>query len=150
MVKEIQSPSSILTYKQCPRKYYYQYNLHLPTKPSIHLVRGNIVHEVLEHFFTIDLNSVDEKDFEFGFRSYLSAHLLKAWKNSSAKLIKLGLTSQQLEFYLLESLKMLNIFVENFAKKLRKEMHKRDFKAAFKALTPSVEEEIVNSELKIS
>ena len=49
----MQSPSSINTYKQCPRKHFYQYILNLPTKPSIYLIRGSIVHEVLEKFFDI-------------------------------------------------------------------------------------------------
>ena len=52
------SPSSILTYKQCPRKFYYQYVEKLPTKKSFALVRGSIVHSVIEDFFKID---VEEK-----------------------------------------------------------------------------------------
>jgi ATP-dependent helicase/DNAse subunit B len=67
MPKRVQSPSSINTYNQCPRKYYYQYILKLPTRPSIHLVRGNIAHSVLEDFFSIThltLESVMEEGFE--------------------------------------------------------------------------------------
>ena len=44
----VQSPSSIITYRQCPRKYYYHYIENLPTKPSIHTIRGKIVHSVLQ------------------------------------------------------------------------------------------------------
>ena len=49
--KKVQSPSSIKTYKQCPRKYYYSYILGLEQPPNVHTVRGNIAHSVLEHFF---------------------------------------------------------------------------------------------------
>ena len=35
MPKRVQSPSSISTYKQCPRKYFYQYVLKLPTQGNI-------------------------------------------------------------------------------------------------------------------
>ena len=66
MVKRVQSPSSINTFLQCPRKYYYQYIEKLPTKPSIHTVRGNIAHSTLEHFYALDVSSFThyEKDFK--------------------------------------------------------------------------------------
>ena len=49
------SVSSLKTYKDCPRKYYYNYIL----KPEIvkrdwaHLILGNFIHEVLEFFHNI-------------------------------------------------------------------------------------------------
>ncbi|MFH0714507.1 MAG: PD-(D/E)XK nuclease family protein, partial [Candidatus Diapherotrites archaeon] len=45
------SPSAIATFSQCPRKFYYVYVERLPTKPTPHLVRGRILHKVLEDFF---------------------------------------------------------------------------------------------------
>jgi RecB family exonuclease len=150
MAKRIQSPSSILTFKQCPRKYFYSYILKLPTRPSIHLIRGSIVHEVLEKFFTIDLNAIDSKEFRFGFRSYVTANLLKLWKNNSTKLSKLNLTMDQLQDYLLDSQNMLNTFVENFSTRLDEKIKETDdLPKAFKLLTPSVEESIQSAELKV-
>lgn len=45
------SPSSINTYRRCPRQYYYSYILKIPTRPSIHLLKGSIIHRVLENLF---------------------------------------------------------------------------------------------------
>ena len=53
MARKFESPSSINTYKQCPRKYYYTYITKYPTLPSIHLIRGNVAHSALEHFYDI-------------------------------------------------------------------------------------------------
>ena len=58
-MKRVQSPSSINTYFQCPRKYYYIYNMKLKTSPSIHLVRGLVAHKVLENFFTIQPEAIE-------------------------------------------------------------------------------------------
>lgn len=44
------SASSIKTYKQCHRKYYFQYIEKLPKKEWAHLDLGNFVHKVLEIF----------------------------------------------------------------------------------------------------
>ncbi|MBU4374327.1 MAG: PD-(D/E)XK nuclease family protein [Euryarchaeota archaeon] len=150
MAKRIQSPSSINTYKQCPRRYFYLYALRLPTKPSIHLIRGSIVHEVLENFFDININSLDKKDYKFGFRSYILAHLSKLWKQNSSKFSKLSLTKEQIEHYFVESHEMLNNFIESFSEKLEKRLKKtNDLEESFKQLTPFVEEEIVNQELAV-
>jgi CRISPR/Cas system-associated exonuclease Cas4 (RecB family) len=44
------SASSIKTFEQCPRKYYYNYIERRPRKSWPHLDLGNFVHEVLEKF----------------------------------------------------------------------------------------------------
>lgn len=44
------SPSSVKTYEQCPRKYYYNYIKKLPKKEMIHLHLGTFCHDVLEQF----------------------------------------------------------------------------------------------------
>lgn len=46
------STSSIKTYEQCPRKYYFTYisKPEIPAKDWSHLTLGNFVHEVLEFF----------------------------------------------------------------------------------------------------
>ena len=48
--KRILSPTAINTYLSCPRKFYLRYIKKLKTKPSIYLVRGSVVHKVLELF----------------------------------------------------------------------------------------------------
>ena len=118
MARRLQSPSSINLYKQCPRKYFYQYNLKLPTRPSIHLIRGFVVHEVLEEFFNIDINSLDKDDYKYGFMSYVNGKFTKLWKNNKEKLLKLRLTLDDIDFYYLDSREMLSNFVESFSLKL--------------------------------
>lgn len=56
MPKDIKlSPSSINTWFMCKRKYYNKYVLKLPEKQTIDLVRGSIIHKVLEDIFTIKI-----------------------------------------------------------------------------------------------
>lgn len=45
------SPSSINTYLQCPREYYRLYIAKIKPPKNIHLIKGSIVHSVLENFF---------------------------------------------------------------------------------------------------
>ncbi|MCK5283409.1 MAG: PD-(D/E)XK nuclease family protein [Nanoarchaeota archaeon] len=150
MAKRIQSPSSINLYNQCPRRYFYQYILKLPTKPSIHLIRGSVVHKVLEKFFSIDINAIDKKEYEFGLRSYVKALFLKSWKNKAGELAKLSMTNEQLEHYLVDSLNMLSNFVNQFCIKLDEKIKKtHDLSKAFKQLVPSVEEALVSKELSV-
>ena len=46
----ILSPTAINTYLSCPRKFYLRYIKKLRTRPSIHLIRGQIVHQTLHQF----------------------------------------------------------------------------------------------------
>jgi ATP-dependent helicase/DNAse subunit B len=144
------SPSSINLYKQCPRKFFYQYILRLPTKPSIHLIRGSIVHEVLEKFFSLNPDDISKEDYKFFFKSYLTANLFKLWKNNQKKLAALKMTNYQLEQYLVDSQNMLTNFVDMFSSKLKKRITMTgSFDQAFKELTPIVEEKLVNEELGV-
>lgn len=149
MARRIESPSSINLYKQCPRKYFYRYILKLPTAVSIHLIRGKIVHSILERFFEIDIDQLDPQDFESGFRSYVLALLTKLWKENEKGFSKLQMTSEELELYFIDSHKMLVGFIEQFSKKLREKIKTNDLKKAFQLLTPSIEEEIVNTDLEV-
>ena len=48
--KRILSPTAINTYMSCPRKFYFRYIKKYQTRPSIHLIRGQIVHKTLHQF----------------------------------------------------------------------------------------------------
>ncbi|GAC1529428.1 MAG: hypothetical protein NVS3B12_02700 [Acidimicrobiales bacterium] len=43
------SPSSISTWKQCPKRFFFEKILRLETEPGLEAVCGSFVHEVLEH-----------------------------------------------------------------------------------------------------
>lgn len=79
MAKRVQSPSSINVYKQCPRRYFYQYILKLPTKDNIHSVKGKIAHSVLEKFFDMDITHFKEEDYKKELSYYLKNLFNAIW-----------------------------------------------------------------------
>ena len=60
------SPSSVKTYEQCPRKYYYNYIKKLPKKDFTHLDLGTFCHDVLEQFHIALPNTTIVCNFEDG------------------------------------------------------------------------------------
>lgn len=135
--KKVQSPSSIKTYKQCPRKYYYSYILELEQPPNVHTVRGNIAHSALEHFFDIDTTLMSMDNYGPHLRLVMQHLLLKEWQNYKPKLDKLELTQDTQMHYFEETLMMLFNWLELFCRKL--ENKEGTFQERFKILTPTRE-----------
>ena len=142
----IQSPSSINTYKQCPRKYYYSYIEKLPSRPSIHLIRGKIVHSVLEHFFKIDIKKLPQENFMFVLKIFINDMLQQFWSNGEKEFEQLPLSKQQLDFYHIETKDMVNNWYANFLRKLAIEMKEYSIPASFQRLTPKAEVEYKSQE----
>jgi CRISPR/Cas system-associated exonuclease Cas4 (RecB family) len=93
---------------------------------------------------------IDKENYNFGLKNYANACFLREWKKNLERLNKLGLSSEQLEHYLIESMQMISKFVDNFSIKLGKEISRtNDLKAAFENLKPIVEEEIINTDLQV-
>ena len=147
--KRIQSPSSINTYRQCPRKYYYQYVLKLETLPSIHLIRGSVTHSVLEDFFRIDVAHLSPTNFEYELQVITQDMFHQEWNRAEKELQKLKLVPVQIQFYFDETKFMLQYWVNKFIKKLKHEMKLFSLADAFKRLTPLREEEYVSQELGV-
>ena len=141
-IKRVQSASSINTYKQCPRKYFYQYVLELPTSDSIHLVRGNIAHSALEHFFQININHIDENNYSQQLKIAMQELLIFHWKDEKERLDKLKLNEDKIKFYFEETLHMLVSWVDLFCKKVKGT--KLPFKEAFAYLTPIAEQHFIS------
>jgi len=137
MEKRVQSPSSIKTYKQCPRKYYYAYILELEQPANIHTVRGNIAHDVLEKFFDENISEVTMDDYGPKLKLKLQQMLLAEWQNYKKELDKLKLTQEQQMHYFEETMMMLFNWLEQFCKKL--EQKEGTFQERFLALTPERE-----------
>lgn len=146
--RRIQSPSSILTYKQCPRKYYYHYIVGLPTSPSIHLVRGKVAHEVLENFFDLNTSDITMQDYELKLKETLQSELFKSWQKYQKEFDKLDLTKDKLKFYFEETLMMLFNWLEIFIKKI-KSFDSLSFKEIFEKLTPLREQHFISKELGV-
>ena len=90
MAKRTQSPSSINTYRQCPRRYYYQYILKLPTGENIHFVKGKIVHSVLEKFFDIDVQHFKHENYKNELSYYLKNLFNAFWLKNLEKFEDIG------------------------------------------------------------
>ncbi len=145
----VQSPSSINTFRQCPRKYFYQYIEKLPSRPSIHLIRGQIVHSALEEFFTINPNALSTDFFEFELQMILIELFTKHWTKNKDQLRCLGLSDDQLSFYRIETITMLKSWHTQFVKKLQLGMKELPLPAAYQKLTPQTEQHFKSEELGI-
>lgn len=142
----VQSPSSIGCFKQCPRKYYYQYIAKIETKPNVHQVRGNIAHKVLEVFFDQDASKLSLDSFELGLMERMQELLLKEWNNAAAQLTKLGLTDAQRQFYFEDTLLMLLNWLNHFVRKIY--TMEGSFPERFLKLTPLREQMMASDSLK--
>lgn len=150
MAARIQSPNSINTYNQCPRRYYYQYILNIEKKvPSIHLQRGKIVHEALEEFFKIDIKNISGNHFEFELKIILQNLFKQKWEASKKELEKIDLTSEQLDFYYEESIVMLNNWFKNFLGQLKPKIMVYGIKEGFKIVQPITEMHIISNKHQV-
>lgn len=70
------SASKIKSYLQCPLKFKYQVLLRIPDKPSVSLIKGSIIHQVLD---TLGKERLDgrEPDIDAGIR-----HARELWENA--------------------------------------------------------------------
>ncbi|MBN2420960.1 PD-(D/E)XK nuclease family protein [Candidatus Woesearchaeota archaeon] len=142
-IKRVQSASSINTFKQCPRKYFYQYVLALPIVENIYQIRGNIAHDALEHFFQININHINEKNFEKELKIAMQELLIFHWRKEKERLDKLKLEPAKIKFYFEETLHMLIGWVDLFCKKIK--TTKKSFKDAFEFLTPIAEQYFISN-----
>lgn len=130
----IQSPSSISTYQKCPRKYYYSYIEHLPSKPSIAQVRGTIAHAVLEKFFNINVDSVSRDNFANFFRNSVQDLLVSEWKSSQKEFEQISISKADEMFYFEETLMMIFGWLEHFIQRVSVESG--SVPEVFRKLTP--------------
>ncbi|MFC1753899.1 RecB family exonuclease [Thermoproteota archaeon] len=141
MPRRIESPSSINTYKQCPRKYFYQYIRKLPTFPNIHTVRGNIVHSALEKFFDIDPASLDPLKYMPELAAFLSNLFDACWRKKANELEKVTCSEEQERKFYDESKMMLGNWLNAFFDDLKLKMHEKSFIDAFNEVKPTEMEE---------
>ena len=146
MAKRIESPSSINTFKQCHRKYYYQYLAKLPTLPNIHQVRGNIAHSVLENFYNIDSSSLTPENYTSKFKTSIQKLLVHYWNHYQPKLKELHLHPDQERFYFEETMLMLMNWINHFMEELNAKITEKNISVqeAFQLLTPLREQKFVS------
>ncbi|MBS3116232.1 PD-(D/E)XK nuclease family protein [Candidatus Woesearchaeota archaeon] len=143
MTKRIESPSSINTFKQCKRKYYYQYIEKLPTISNIHQVRGNIAHATLEDFFDIDISSFSQDNYDFKLKAAAQKLFFQKWQAQGPQLKLLQLHKDQERFYFEETMLMIMNWTNHLIEDLNKiiSQKKVSIQEAFQELTPIREQE---------
>jgi putative RecB family exonuclease len=109
------SPTAINTYLQCPRKFYLRYIKKLPTRPSIHLIRGKIVHRTIHDFHTRNPEMSPQTPLH-AVRSELLELFRERWHEAQESLNSLGLTGEEIQFYRDDSERMLMNFSHWFVK----------------------------------
>ena len=150
MPKRIESPSSINTFLQCPRKYYFQYIEKLPTFANINTLRGNIVHSTLENFFKQDLAGVDENNFRDEFVKEIQRIFFVEWGKKSKELKELNLSKNELKFCFEETMMMLVNWCNYFVEEMKLMLEKREnIEDAFNAVKPITEQEFVSEEMLV-
>src|SRR3989344_3187874 len=148
LMTRIESPSSINTYNQCARKYYYSYIERLPTKDNIHTVRGKIVHSALEKFFKINPENLPENDYENVLRAVLADIFNKEWRSEYEKLVRvLDRSPLMVHHYYTDTIKMINNWIEMFIDKIKS--IDKPAKDAFKELIPITEHKLVSEEFRV-
>ncbi|MBI4152149.1 PD-(D/E)XK nuclease family protein [Candidatus Woesearchaeota archaeon] len=148
MAKRVESPSSINTFKQCKRKYYYQYIQKLPTQSNIHQVRGNIAHSTLENFYNLDTSALTEENFARKCKESIQTFCLHYWKKAQNQLHQLSLSPDQERFYFEETMLMLMNWTNHFVEDLSSLTKKKNLSVqeAFLELTPVREQEYASKE----
>ncbi|MBT5924231.1 hypothetical protein HOH30_00735 [Candidatus Woesearchaeota archaeon] len=124
MAKRVESPSSINTFKQCKRKYYYNYIKKLPGVPNIHQVRGNMVHTILENFYDIDTSSFTRENYQLKCKEIIQKLSLHYWKQYEPKIKALHLSQDKERFYFEESMLMVMNWMNHFITDMEKVMEK--------------------------
>ena len=113
--KRILSPTAINTYLSCPRKFYLRYIKRLRTRPSIYLIRGQIVHKTICQFHRSHPRI--ETGMPLGkIRDELLGIFNELWEKADYQLNSLGLSKEQIEFYHDDSELMLFNFSHWFYK----------------------------------
>lgn len=144
-----ESSSSINTFRQCPRKYYYTYKLKLPTKDSIATITGKAVHDALEKFFKIDLNEINQDKFEIEVEHYLLKLFHDNWVEAVPKLLALKIDKDQIVQYYSDSQYMLSNFLTKFCGEIRVHLSNMNFSQAFEMVRPLTEVYILSKEYNV-
>jgi len=144
MTRELHSPSSINTYNQCPRKYFYRYIMEIETGKSIYLVRGGIIHKVLEEFFKINPKTIDPANYSRELMNRATELFIRNWEDNKADLHGCELSMEELYEYYTDSMTMLKQWVNSFCERLGQELWSCTFAEAFNKHRPETEVHLIS------
>jgi CRISPR/Cas system-associated exonuclease Cas4 (RecB family) len=140
MAPRIQSPSSINYYKMCPRCYYYRYIKKVQLPGSIHLLRGNLVHNALEDFFKVGITSIHKEHYEMELNIILQSLFKTKWDEAKSELDELGLNEKQQQFYFQESVNMINNWFARLISRVNRRAERTNLEESFNTFKPLTEE----------
>lgn len=147
----VESPTSILVYMQCPRKYYYRYVKRLEQKPSIHLIVGNVVHSTIASFHNADISSMPvERLFEILHEQMIEEFRIR-WGENSEELKSLGLDAKDERAFYDETKMMLDNFFQYHINRVVACQYRQNASLveAFKRLKPKTETKIISEKYGI-
>ena len=147
----VESPTSILAYMQCPRKYYYRYVKRLEQKPSIHLIVGNVVHSTIASFHNADISSMPvERLFEILHEQMIEEFRIR-WDENSEELKSLGLDAKDERASYDETKMMLDNFFQYHINRVVACQYRQNASLveAFKRLKPKTETKIISEKYGI-
>jgi CRISPR/Cas system-associated exonuclease Cas4 (RecB family) len=110
------SPTAINTYLFCPRKFYRRYILKEPSRPSIYLIRGLLVHRVLSDFHKNQPSVCHKLPLSMVTHTLVTS-FEKRWDQAGPQLKALPLSSDQVAYFNQDSKRMLVNFAVWFCKK---------------------------------
>lgn len=136
----LESPNSINTYKQCPRKYFYSYKMKMPRSDSIFTIRGKAVHDALELFYKLGPMGVHQENYLREFKERLMSLFNASWAKYVPKLLKLNIEKKEIQRTYEESLPMLDNFFSFVVNQLNKRINDgENFEEAFSVIAPVTE-----------
>ncbi len=147
----MESPSSILSYLQCPRKYYYRYVKRLEQKPSIHLILGSAVHSAIEAFHKSQRGQLQEDAFFGSLRPSLMRTLSREWRRNYPTIQRIGLKPWEESAYFRQGMMMLEKFYRHHMEAVRDFQHRsgKTFSETFDTLRPKSELKIYSHRLGV-
>jgi CRISPR-associated protein Cas4 len=144
--RRIESPTSILMYMQCPRKYYYRYIKWLEQKPNIHLVTGGIAHSTIEAFHNADITTIKPEGFFQKLRYKIIEQFRQNWDKKRTELKKLELTPEETLLHYDKTRMMITNFYLHHTNKILEHKHryKLSLIEALQKLRPRTETELIS------
>ena len=123
------------------------------SRPCFHLIRGNVAHSALEHFYDISdehLEKLGIADYEIVLRTQIKKQLKDFWFKSMNQFKKLDLSNDQHLFYFRETQEMMQTWMTIYLKKLKSKIDElNSIKEAFKSLIPTREKRFYSQAFKV-
>ncbi len=116
--RRIESPTSILMYMQCPRKYFYHYIQRLPQMPSIHLIAGDTAHKTIQAFHNTDTTTVTPEGFFEKMRNKITEQFDQKWQEKAQELARLALSPEEKNLHYHKTKEMVTNFYHHHTNKI--------------------------------